>query len=369
MKVDNPGGLKNSIQPVNTRQRERMTRRNAFSTDGLRTALLLVLFLGFTVLVVSRFSDARDLFATLASGLWPWVLVGVVIHSLYFSFYAVLYQIGFSVVGVRTRAYALLPVVFASLFVNAVAPLGGAGGAALFINHVGKRGESGGRAAIGLILVLIADLATLIPFMIIGLFYLYQQDKLQNYDLVGGGIYLFFIGGLVFLMLLSTWQQENVRLFLNWVRRVANHIGAWFKRPGLLDQDWADHNTRELNLAAHTITSHPRQLTLVMLWGFMLHVLNLIGLYAFFLAFRQPVSLGGLVAGFVLGIVFFIVSFIPQGVGAVEGIMALVYTSLGIPSAKAIAIALVFRGVNFWLPLLVGLLLIRRITAPIKEIE
>jgi uncharacterized protein (TIRG00374 family) len=341
--------------------------RNTFSTNSLRQVLLLVLFLAFTILVVSRFTDATQLFAILGSGLWPWVLAGILIHSLYFSLYAVLYQIGFSAVGVKTQASALLPVVFASLFVNAVAPLGGAGGAALYIDHVNKRGESGGRAAVGLLLVLIADLATLIPFLLLGLYYLHQQVELKNYDLVGAGVFLFFTGGLVFLVLLSAWRQAVVQRFLNWVQRITNRIGTWFKRPELLGPDWAEHNTRELNLAAHTIASRPRQLGLVLAWGFLLHVINLLGLYAFFVAFRQPISLGGLVAGFVLGIVFFIITIIPQGVGAVEGIMALVYTSLGIPSSKAITIALVFRGVNFWLPLLVGLLAIRQVTAPRKE--
>jgi uncharacterized membrane protein YbhN (UPF0104 family) len=71
-----------------------------------------------------------------------------------------------------------------------------------------------------------------------------------------------------------------------------------------------------------------------------------------------------LVAGFSLGIVFFIVSVLPQGVGAVEGIMTLIFISMGIPRTNAIVISLAFRGVNFWLPLIAGFILLHKVTSP-----
>jgi hypothetical protein len=64
-----------------------------------------------------------------------------------------------------------------------------------------------------------------------------------------------------------------------------------------------------------------------------------------------------------MGVLFWIVSITPQGIGVVEGTMALVFTSLGIPAERATLIALSFRGLTFWLPLLVGFLLLRRVRA------
>jgi lysylphosphatidylglycerol synthetase-like protein (DUF2156 family) len=40
---------------------------------------------------------------------------------------------------------------------------------------------------------------------------------------------------------------------------------------------------------------------------------------------------------------------------------ALVYTSLKVPAETATAVSLVFRGLTFWLPLLLGFILLRRV--------
>lgn len=102
-----------------------------------------------------------------------------------------------------------------------------------------------------------------------------------------------------------------------------------------------------------------RWLLVAALVGFVLHAVNLAGLYLLFLAFHQPVDLGVLMAGFGLGVISGVVTILPQGVAAVEGVMALVFASLGMPEAKAVLITLAFRGLNFWLPLVIGFLFLR----------
>jgi uncharacterized membrane protein YbhN (UPF0104 family) len=41
--------------------------------------------------------------------------------------------------------------------------------------------------------------------------------------------------------------------------------------------------------------------------------------------------------------------------------MALAYTSLGIPAGSAAVIAIAYRGLSFWLPLLAGIVFVRRL--------
>jgi len=67
------------------------------------------------------------------------------------------------------------------------------------------------------------------------------------------------------------------------------------------------------------------------------------------------------VAGYAMGILFWNVSPVPQGIGVVEGVMVLVYTSLGINGFVAASIVLAFRGLNFWLPMLLGFILLRQV--------
>jgi len=335
----------------------------ATSNHRLRQIVLILLFLGFTLLVVSRFTNFSNLVQTLSQGRWPWVLAGVLIHVIYFVFYAVLYQRGFATVEVNTRTTLLIPVMFATMFVNAVVPTAGVAGNALFINHIVKRDQSGARGVVGLFLVLLADLGTLVPFLLFGLAQLQKLGDLNAYATLSGAAYVIYIAILIGALVLSAKSPLLLHSILAELRKVVNRIGSLFKRPDLLDGTWASRNTTDLRLGANAIRKHPKQLTLTILWGVFLHIVNLVGLYAFFMAFDQPIGLGGLVAGFSLGIVFFIITVIPQGIGAAEGIMALVYTSIGVPATKAITIALVFRGVNYWLPVLVGLIAMRKAAA------
>jgi uncharacterized protein (TIRG00374 family) len=333
------------------------------SKSGLhpRRWLLLLLLVGFVVLVTSRFTDAKHLIATLAQGKWIWVLASIILHVIYFALYALLYQIGFDAVEVKSRASQLVPVLFASLFVNAVVPTGGTGGAALFIDDAIQRGQSGARTAVGTVLVFLADLGTLIPFVIVGVIFLSLQQELQIYDSIGVAFFLIFVAIVTGALLLARRSEHQLGRVLGWLQRTANRVGDRFNRPGLLADGWADKNANQLSEAAVAIADHPQQLRLTMILGMVLHVVNLLGLYMLFLAFQQPVRLGTLVAAFGMGIVFFVIS-IFQGAGVVEGIMTLVFTTAGIPKEKAVVIALSYRGLTFWLPLLLGFLFLRRVS-------
>ena len=86
-----------------------------------------------------------------------------------------------------------------------------------------------------------------------------------------------------------------------------------------------------------------------------------------FLAFIQPVGIGALVAGYAVGDLFRIVSITPQGIGFVEGMMTLTFTSLSIPGEVAATVALVFRGLTFWLPLLLRFFAVLRMRTVGKD--
>jgi glycosyltransferase 2 family protein len=328
-----------------------------------RRWLLWAGLLGLGVLVFAHFTSLRSLIAQIGNARWEWVLVAALLHILYFGLYAVMYQEGFRVVEVESQVGALVPLVFAAIFANAVLPSGGAAAAALFVDDAERRGQSGARAAVGVVLVLLADLASLLPFLGYGLAALALRRDLRFYDLAGGAIFVAYVACLSSILLLAAWKPDWLRVLFGWVRRTINRVGSRFKRPNLLPEDWDRRTADDFAGAATAITHHPRELALTLCCGLAGKVLSLSSLYAIFLAFRQPIPLGSLVAGFSIGVVFWVITFIPHGVAAMEGMMLLVFTSLGIPGPRAAAITLVFRGVNYWLPLVLGFIFLRYIRA------
>ncbi|MCL4561273.1 MAG: flippase-like domain-containing protein [Chloroflexi bacterium] len=331
------------------------------SRGRFRSWMIILVLLALTGLIATRFANLSALFDTLGQGHLDWILAGLILHLIYFGLYAVLYQVGFNAVGVRSRFSELVPVVFASIFVNTIAPSGGASSAALFIDDSVQRGESGSRTAVGMLLVLVVDLVTLLPIILIGVFYLLKKNALYVYDIIAVIFYILFNVLMMATIALARWRAGTLQQILVWLQNQINHVGGWFHRPQLLKPGWAEQNTHGFAEAALSIFSNSRNIKLAVGLGFILHLVNILGLYVLFIAYDQAVNLGTLLAGYSMGIVFWVIGLLPQGIGVTEGMMALVYTVLGIPRTKAIVIALAFRGFNFWLPLLLGILFLRKV--------
>ena len=325
------------------------------SPVSLRTVLLVLVLIGFTVLVVTRFTSFHELITRMAQGNLLWIMAGFVLHVLYFYVYAVLYHNSFLTVEIDIKAIKLLPVLLTSLFINAAAPTGGIGGAAIFIDYTSRSGYSGSRTTVAVLLTLIADLFTLIPFILAGLIFLWSQHQLKFYEWLAFIFYAVFIGGLVFVLMVARLKPDWVRKLFKKISHVIHKVGEIIHRPDLISEKWAEGNSKEFIDGSNIISHRKKRLGITLLWGTFLHFINIAGLFMFFKAYQQPINLGTLNAAFSLGVVFFVISIIPQGVGAVEGIMSLVLIDMGITATNAAVISVVFRGVNFWLPILVGL--------------
>jgi uncharacterized protein (TIRG00374 family) len=85
---------------------------------------------------------------------------------------------------------------------------------------------------------------------------------------------------------------------------------------------------------------------------------DMLTLYFVFVAAGHAVSPGVLLVGYGLPLLLGKVSFLPGGVGIVEGTMAALYDGLGVPGGVTVVVILGYRIISFWLPALIGFLLI-----------
>lgn len=330
-----------------------------------RAAIWLALA-GITFFVVTRFASLPALGRAFARMSLPWLGAALGMHLVFFLLYGLLYRTTFAMVGVRSRVWDLLPVYFAASVANVVAPTGGATGAALFIANAHRRGQSPGRAAVGVLVVLIADLLTLVPFLAWGLHELRRTSGMVGgWVLAGAAIYLALMLVLSSALWLANREAAEEAAILRWVERVVNRAWWRLRRRPMLTEGWAERTARQLADAAVAVARNPRRVGRITLLGLLLHVVNLGDLWAVFQALGQPVAPGALVCGFALGIVFFVIGVIPQGVAVVEGVMAYVFTTLGYPPGTVGAAVLVFRALNFVLPVLIGTVFVRRVAAEV----
>ena len=205
----------------------------------------------------------------------------------------------------------------------------------------------------------VAGVISAVPLLLIGLAYLQLSEALAAYELVAALIFLLYSGGLCGILFLAKWQPALLRWGLGRLQRAINPLLGRLKRP-LLPEGWAKHNADEAKGAAVAIATRPLLLSLALALALGTHLLNLTSLATIFLAFGHALGFGALAAAYTLGFVFAVISIIPFDLGVLAGVMTLVYSSVGVPPARALVISVAFRGLNAWLPVALGFLLFRQ---------
>jgi glycosyltransferase 2 family protein len=85
---------------------------------------------------------------------------------------------------------------------------------------------------------------------------------------------------------------------------------------------------------------------------------DMLTLYFLFIAAGHTVGPGVLLLGYGLPQLLGKVTFLPGGVGIVEGSMAAMYDSLGVPDPISVTVILSYRVISFWMPTAIGFLII-----------
>ena len=327
----------------------------------IRRWILPLLLVAFVAVVLASRHELQQLGRTLALGRWEWVMAAALLQLAYYTVYAELFRGSLSVVGVRIPRRASFTALMGSLFVNVVLPSGGAAGLALFVEEARRRGQSAPRAAAGILLAMTADFVALAFLLVGSLGYLSRQGHLRSSEVIGTAALLGLTGAMSALLLLGLWRPAWVRGALVWAQSVAARVASWIRRPPPLGSGWADRTADEFIAVSEAVHARPAGLAALLGVALAMHALDVASLGVLFVAFQQTIRLGGLVTGYALGILTWILSPVPQGIGVVEGVMALVFTSLGVPAGSATIIALAFRGLTFWVPMAAGFLLLRQL--------
>lgn len=339
--------------------RDRNLRRNG-RAGGWKRLVLLLLFLGFTVLAVSQFTSAREFGLTMGAGVWYWGLLSAFLFFVYFYLFALVYRIGLTIVGVETTTWHMLPVLCSSIFINTVVPIGATAGGAVFVEDAVEHGRSGSRTAAGVILVLAVELAAALPFIAVGIAFLAERGELRPYHTAVSVVFLLFLMLVVAGLWAGKARPRWLARLLGYVQKGINFGARLVKRPGVISDQAVRESTEQFSDAAGSITRKPVLVGKVLFVAFLMNCVNAAALYTLFLTYHERVGLGVLLAGLGMSIAFNVIAITPQGVGAVEGVMSLLFISAGIAPQTAVVVAISSRVLKVWIPLIAGYFFTRR---------
>ncbi len=266
----------------------------------------------------------------------------------------------FHAVSESFRFRESIKLVFGTFFMNTVAPSLNLAGMTLVVDDAAKRGIPAGRATSAALLMQVTIDTGFVVIMLIGFGLLSVTVGLQPGWLLVGLLAVLLVSVLVTVMIVGGKRPELVIRVLTPIERLADRVLRKFKK-GPID-GWADRTVRSFSEASGLIVQNPRKTAAAFGFSILASTFEL-GCFALTGVAFGVQAIEPLVCGYVVATLFAMISFTPQGVGVVEAAVLVAFTLFGISQATGIAVVMVYRGIVFWLPFLVGAILIQRTKA------
>lgn len=333
----------------------------------LRHFLYIILVILFARFIYMNRGQLVEIVAVLRSGVWYLLLVVALFFGLAVQNQGRFYSSIYAMLHLPPERKKLSVIFLVSRFMSVAAPSGGLSGAVPFIQDARRRNLGVGTVLVANLIYLIVWYSTFAVVLLIGLLHLFLVHDLQWFEVAEAAILIGFTTLMIAILTLAWLAPAWLSAILHRITRLIARIATRLKRPVPLTVAQTDALADELTHTIHLIR-HAGWGPALRPFGYALinELLNLLILFFVALAFGVQMHLGVLIATYSIGILFFLISPTPGGLGFVEGILILVMSSLGIASENAATITLAYRGFTFWLPFILGFFALRHLERQFK---
>jgi hypothetical protein len=330
----------------------------------MRRVFLIIVVVLSILFIIASIAEIETIIQTLQRGNWLYLLLAVFIEGLWLVNLTAQYHSIYRAVGIEDETIkSLFPIIISANFINVIAPTAGMSGVTVLITRARNMKYSTARATVASTLFIESDYLGFIFVLAFGMIVLIRRNSLGSAEIAGAGLLVLAASVFAFLLYLGMRSEQALSKALLKLTRLANLILRPFIHRDYLREAHALEFAHELVDGLNQLKSNPKSMVMPVLFALMNKALLLSIFTLVFLAFNVPVSIGTIIAGFSIGYLFMVVSPTPAGIGIVEGSLTLALTSMYIALGLATVITLAYRGITFWLPLLLGMLSIRWINA------
>lgn len=285
---------------------------------------------------------------------------------------AVLFQIGkyllqgvqyiwcFRAVGSDLAYSEGVKLVFGTFFVNTVAPSLNLAGTTLVVDDAAKRGVPAGKATGAALLMQLAIDSGFLMIMIIVFTTMAFTVGLQPGWILLGVVAAALVGGLLTVMVVGGKRPQLILKVLHPIEKLIDKVSRKLRKKPI--DAWADRTVEAFSKSASYMARKPTVTARAFVFAVLVSTCELTCFVMTGLAFGVH-NVHPLICGYVVATLAAMVAITPQGVGIVEAAVLLAFTLFGVEQATGMAVILVYRAIVFWLPFLVGAIMIQRTKA------
>jgi uncharacterized protein (TIRG00374 family) len=259
--------------------------------------------------------------------------------------------------GCELRFRDWLRITFVSNTVNYLVTSAGLSGFAVRMFLLSTRAVPSGRAVLISLVQTFLTNFTLLLFILLGFATLVLSHSLPTPALAAASaaiaVFASTLGWAVVLMYHHRLRRRTLFFIADAGHRILRRLlPRW--TPGRVRLWRFQHR---LNEGLEFLLSRKDRMLVPAGWIMLDWVLTIAILWAAFRAVNYPIPPGLVAVGFAVGIVLSLVSFVPGGLGVMEGSMTAVFVGLGVPFESAFLAVLIFRVAYYVLPLVLSFVL------------
>lgn len=307
-----------------------------------RTWFLVLLLLAALGGIVMHFGDIGNFLRLTEKARPAWLAVAILFQLSTYVSVALGWRAVLSRAGTPRPLRPLLRIAIAKLFADQALPSAGMGGNVLLIDQLAAIGVSRGNAMAALLISMIGFYAAYMVLALAALFLLWLHGKATP-PLVGA----------VTAFLIVATAIPSLAL---WLR----HRGSRPLPPSIENIRFIRKLLETVSLAPARLLRDRHLLARAGLYNAAIFLADIATLTACLHAFGQSVAFSTALIALILASVAVTLGPIPLGLGSFELVCTATLKLLGVPIEAALAGTLLLRMLTLWLPLLPGLLLMRR---------
>lgn len=327
-----------------------MDKKNLISIGaGLAVIVFLAIFF-------MRGDQLQHLIETIRHGTPIFLLIGFVCQLGKYFTQGLSFTWCFKAANAKMPLSKNVMLVFQTFFMDTIIPSFNISGTSTVVEAASARGIESGRATDAALLRQVSINASFIVVMIVGFAILLFMGKLKTGWLILGAGAIVTVGAMVTAMILAALKPDWVLKVAAPFERVLDKVLARLHR-GSIDAS-VKNLVSTYSSAAKSMVHNEGCIAAEMGYAILANVFE-VGCFGLVgIAFGMD-DFAAVICVYVVATLAAMASPIPQGVGVVETASLVAFTLFGVEQACGMAVIMVYRVIVFWMPFLIGAVLMR----------
>ena len=317
-----------------------------------KTVILLLVGIGILALMVFFIGPVKIESALKSANPW-YVALAIAIQFFIYGLWTERWSITIRSLHINIKKWHIFPMLMVGLAVNNITPSARGGGEPVRAYMLSKYSKAPMENAFATV---IADRGLdTFPFVVLAIltiifsvFYLTLPDWVVL-GLIISLIALVTVFLLILYMSINEAAGEKITL---WIVKIVKRFS---KKKHFEIERRAIEAMRGFQNSMKNMIKDRRVLMLGLPLSFLIWFMEIIRVYIVFSSFGTPVPLGIIGAVFVIATLIGMIPLLPGGIGAVDGVMIILYSAAGVPPSISAAATIVERLISFWMTSFIGI--------------